>query len=323
MTASGRRTLLYGSCVVLAAGLLFAGYGITVPPDAGTRLNGAAILAGMGEYDKALAECRLVLEEHPDNLDARIFRATFLAMAERHGEAVAAYDDALGRPDVTPSMRLDLLQDRAGALLAAGRTDEFARARSELAAEGGKDRVLVLDGIAAAGREEWGIAADRFAEALALRPEDQGLKARLWNALVARGDHALAGGDYTAAAAAYDHARTLFPRAGKAHLKAAEVRLATGDVQAALPLLREAGAGTAGGAPLVCRGSVLLLEAGDMEGALDARDGDFVVDPAGTKALLQKEPAWISHHAHPEVKALLEMDEEIAGRFDGREASDR
>ena len=43
-TKSKRRGLLYGGAVLSAAVLLFLGFGITIAPDLGTRLSGAAML---------------------------------------------------------------------------------------------------------------------------------------------------------------------------------------------------------------------------------------------------------------------------------------
>ncbi|MCK6459884.1 MAG: tetratricopeptide repeat protein, partial [Planctomycetes bacterium] len=132
MSKGRRRVFLYATAIAVAGGLLFAGYGITVPPDAGTRLQGAAFLATLGDTERALEVCDQVLREHPDSVDARVFRATFLAAAGRHDDAVLAYEDAIARTE-DESGRCDLVLDRASVLLQAGRTKEFEAERQRLA----------------------------------------------------------------------------------------------------------------------------------------------------------------------------------------------
>ena len=112
MSRGRRRALLYATAIAAATGLLFAGYGITVPPDPGTRLQGAAFLAALGDTERALEACDRVLEEHPESLDARVFRATFLAAAGRHDDAARAYEEAIARTN-DESVRCDLVLDRA------------------------------------------------------------------------------------------------------------------------------------------------------------------------------------------------------------------
>ena len=58
-TRKQRRGILYTTAVLAGAVLLFLGFGVTLPPDLGTRLSGAALLAGAGDYDKALEEVDL------------------------------------------------------------------------------------------------------------------------------------------------------------------------------------------------------------------------------------------------------------------------
>jgi len=324
MSERRRRALLYAVCVVFGAGLLFAGFGITVPPDAGTRLNSATMLASVGRIDDALAECEHVLREHPENPDARVFKATFLAMAERHDEALAAYDDALAHAADDRALRLDLEIDRAGVLLDAGRLDEFRRVRDRLEREGAGHRVTLLDGVAAAKRGEWTIAVDALRRAHEDAPDDEQVKARLWNACMERGRAALAAGALPEARTAFAAAAGYFPRATKAHLMVAEVLLAQADPAGATKWLQKAGQKTPGVAPLVFRAATQYLERGEMEAALDALDGAFHADPPGIQALLARDPAWRTHLDHPEVTAILEMDlEKRPDRFDPDRGSDR
>ncbi|MHC5053029.1 MAG: tetratricopeptide repeat protein, partial [Planctomycetota bacterium] len=305
---SRRRAVLYGAGIVAAAGLLFTGYGISVPPDAGVRLNGATLLAGAGQYDQALEICDLVLREHPDSLDARVFRATFLSMAGRHDAAVAAYDDALAHlGERDEEVRRDLVLDRAGVLLAAGRHDEFRRECDRLARLGPDDhRSLILQGMAAVQASDWDAAVAAYRGAHERRPLDESIKARLWNALVDQGQAALAARRFEKAQQAFDAAQPLFPTAKKAHLKAIEVRLAQGDPEDALRRCRTLGPDTPGIAPLLFRGATALLEAGNRPQALDALDAALESDPGGTRALLDKEPAWKPFRNDPDVRRILE-----------------
>jgi tetratricopeptide (TPR) repeat protein len=307
MSPAKRRTLLYGVCVVLGAGLLVAGFGITVPADAGTQLSGAAILARLGDTDGALAACDQVIADDPECLDAHIYRATFLAMAGRNDESVRAYDEALRRVD-TAELRLDLIQDRASVLLAAGRVDDFDRAFAEMQAKGGPDRVRLLDGIRAAHDKEWARAVNAFADLLQRSPGDERIKARLWHAHMERGREAVAGGSFGEAKQSFDAAASLIPKAAEAHLQAAEVRFAIGEVGDGLAIVRELGPKTPGIAPLVHRAAVALLAKGDREGALDALDAAYSVDPAGTKTLVEKEEAWKAIADDPVVRHVLETD---------------
>jgi tetratricopeptide (TPR) repeat protein len=305
MTSSRRRAVLYGAGIVAAAVLLFSGYGITVHP--GVRLNGATLLAGAGQYDQALEICDVVLREHPDSLDARVFRATFLSMAGRHDAAVAAYDDALAQlGDRDEEMRRDLILDRASTLLAAGRRDEFRRECDRLVRLGADHRALVLQGMAAAQASDWDTAVDAYRGAHKHRPLDEPIKARLWNALVEQGQAALAARHFEKAQQAFDEAQPLFPTATKAHLKAIEVRLAQGDPEDALRRCRELGPKTPGIAPLLFRAATALLEAGNRSQALDALEAALKADPGGTRALFDKESAWKNCRDDPDVRRILE-----------------
>lgn len=306
MTDSRRRAVLYGAGILAAAVLLFAGYGITVPPDPGVRLNGATLLAGAGQYDKALEICDIVLREHPDNLDARVFRATFLAMAGRHDAAVAAYDDALAHVGDDEEMRRDLILDRASILLAAGRHDEFRRECDRLERLGPDHRWLVLRGMAAAQASDWDAAVEAYRGAHQRRPGDEPIKARLWNALVEQGQAALAARRFEQAEQAFDAAQPLFPTVKRAHLKAIEVNLAQGDPEDALRRGRALGPDTPGVAPLLFRAATALLQAGRRAQALEALEAALEADPAGTRALLDKESAWEACRDEPDVRRILE-----------------
>jgi tetratricopeptide (TPR) repeat protein len=171
MTTARRRIALYAVCLVLGAGLLIAGFGVTVPPDPGVRLSGARLLAGLEDYDRALAVCAQVIEEHPDCVDARVYRATFLAMAERHTEAIAAYDDALAHLEGHGELRRQLLTDRASVLLAGGRKEEFALARDDLARERVDAGVHLLDGLKARHEGDSDAAAQALRRAVESDPE--------------------------------------------------------------------------------------------------------------------------------------------------------
>lgn len=306
MTNGRRRAVLYGAGIVAAAALLFAGYGITVPPDPGVRLNGATLLAGAGRYDQALEICDIVLREHPDSLDARVFRATFLAMAERHDAAIAAYDDALAYVGDDEEVRRDLILDRASVLLAAGRQDDFRRECERLERLGPDHRWLVLKGMAAAQASDWDTAVEALREAHQRRPDDEPIKARLWSALVEQGQTALAARRLQQAQQAFDAAQLLFPTAKKAHLKAIEVKLAQGDPEDALRRGRALDRDTPGVAPLLFRAATALLEAGNRPQALDALTAALESDPRGTRALLDKESAWEACRDDPDVRRILE-----------------
>jgi tetratricopeptide (TPR) repeat protein len=314
MSSGRRRAVLYGAGILAAAVLLFTGYGISVPPDPGVRLNGATLLAGAGEYDEALKLCDIVLREHPDNLEARVFRATFLSMAGRHDEAVAAYDEALAHVGGDEEMRRDLILDRASSLLAAGRHEEFQRERERLARLGGDHRALVLEGMAAAEASDWDKAVEAYRGAHVRRPQDEPIRARLWNALVEQGQAALAARSFEKAQEAFDAAQPLYPTATKAHLKGIEVRLAVDDPEDALRRCRALGPDTPGIAPLLFRAATALLEAGNRTLALEALQAALEADPGGTRTLLDKEAAWDACRGDSDVVRILETRQFRRGR---------
>jgi tetratricopeptide (TPR) repeat protein len=313
VSRTGRRVLLYTAGLVLAAGGVWLKYGYEVAPDPGVRLNGAALIAGLGQYDEALGICETVLEEHPDNVEARIYKATFLAAAGRLDEALGAYDDALAHVGEDAEMRRNLRQDRAGVLLSLGRMNDFRAEREKLAAAAMDHRVHVLDGMAASRGGDHAAAVEAFAQAHALVPEDNHVKARLWQALMDRGEAALADRRFDEAKAAFDTACPLFEKATNAHLKAAEVRLATGEVDAAATILRDLGPGTPGAAPLLFRVATVRLRAHEVDRAVDALEAAFQVDPKATRVLLEKEETWASYRENPRVRALLTHKSTEAG----------
>jgi tetratricopeptide (TPR) repeat protein len=304
-----RRILLYGLGVGLAAGLLFAGFGITVPPDPGTRLNGAALLANMGQIDEALEACARTLREHPDSLNARIYRATFLAMGERYDEALEAYDDALAHLDEDhEGLRRDLRIDRAGVLLAVGRQDAFDHELELLRREGAHRHAWLLEGHAAERREEWGAAVAAYRRGLDGASDDEHLRGRLWGALMRQGDALVAERRFEEARAVFDEACPLLEDRSRALLRAAEVRLAMEDHSGAIAVLRRAGPSTPGVAPLIFRGATGLLGQGREREALEALEGAWAVDPKGTVVLLRSEAAWSAQSGAPLVKRILSSD---------------
>jgi tetratricopeptide (TPR) repeat protein len=312
VSSGRRRALLYGTGLVAAAGLLFAGYGITVPPDPGSRLNGAAFLAGLGQTDQALAACDEVIKEHPDSHDAFVFRATFLAMAGRHDEALVAYDDAIARAK-DDSVRCDLVLDRASVLLRAGRTKEFKGERDRLATMGAGYRLDVCEGLWAEKEGAFGAAVAAYGRVHEARPADEQVKSRLYTVLLELGREQLGAGLYAEARKALDRAVALLPRARDARLRAAEVCLATRDADGAIAHLREVGRKAPGVAPLVFRASTLLLEQRRREEALDALAAALQADPKGAFALLQNETIWRDELSRPDVKELLETEQPSTG----------
>jgi len=305
MTHAKRRALLYGISVVFGAGLLFAGFGITLPPDPGTQLSGARVLAQLGQTDEAIRLCDEVLKHDPDCVEAHLYRATFLAAAKRYEDALEAYGSALERAD-SADLKLNIRQDRAAIYLVTGDEAAFTQERAVIAAAGSDARVQLLDGMQAVQRKEWARAVKALEEAVRLSPDDQGAKGRLWNAYMERGRAALAGGLFGEAQQAFDAARALVPAAYDAHLQAAEVRLALDKPSEAVAIIREVGERTPGIAPLVFRASVGLLAAGDVEGALDAVDAAYVLDADGTRILLAKAPEWEPYRDRETVRIILE-----------------
>ena len=307
MSRTRRRVLLYSGGLAAIAALLYAGFAIAVPPDAATRLNGAAFLASLGQTDQALAACDAVLREHPDSADARVFRATFLAMAGRHADALAAYDDAIAHTS-DRGVQCDLVLDRASVLLQAGRTQEFKAERDRLAAMGAGHRLDVCEGLWAEKEGAWGAAVAAYGRAYEARPTDELLKSRLYVALLELGREALGAGRFEDAKGALDRAVALLPRAREGHLRAAEVCLAIRDADGAVLHLRAAGRKAPGLAPLVFRAATMLLEAGRREDALDALGAALVADEQGARALLRNETVWQRELSASDVREILDSE---------------
>ncbi len=303
-----RRTWLYGAGVALAAALLFVGYGITVPPDPGTRLSGAAILAQVGDYPRALEVCDLTIREHPDHAEAHLFRASILSMAGRHIEALAAYDRSLVLLTDETILR-DIVADRASVLLALGRSAEFRAQRELLAATAIDHRVHLLDGLAAQTAGDWAGAAGAYRQAVAAAPGDARIAFRLWEAEMGRGEAALAAARWEEAKAAFDAAREAVPAEPRAHLRAAEARLALHDAMGAIEVLREVGRSTPGIAPLVFRAATMELDEGRGTRAYWALQAALQSDPEGIRALLAAEPSWRRCGGDPRVLEALSTNE--------------
>ncbi|MHC4224254.1 MAG: tetratricopeptide repeat protein [Planctomycetota bacterium] len=324
MTTARRRLALYAACLVLGAGLLVAGFGITVPPDPGVRLSGARLMAGLGNYDRALAICAQVTEEHPDCVDARVFKAAFLAMAERHDEAIAAYDDALAHLAGQSELRRRVLTDRASVLLAGGRKEEFARARDDLARERMDAGVHILDGLKAREEGNSDAAAEALRRAIAIDPEGQQARALLFSTLMDLGQGAVADGKFAGANRAYDEASALYPTLTEATLKAAEVRLAERDPEGALEVLGGKESSGRGVAPLAFRAATALLAQGRTKEALRGLEAAARADREATRALFDREPAWEPYRNETTTQSLFKNPHPDAdGAIDRKGASDR
>lgn len=295
MSETRRRVALYVTGVGVAAALLFAGFGITVPPEAGTRLSGASLVAALGDFDQALAICETVLEEHPDSVDARVYRATFLAKAERYEEALVAYDDALAHAEKSSELSRNLRADRASVLLSMGRNKEFAAAREELARERLDASVHLLDAVAAIKRKDEAGAEAALRRVLAEDPANASATGMLVVLLRRRGEAALAERDFATSLKALQEARGLAPQDIELGFLAAEVHLALGQEIAAMRVLEEIGLRERGAAPLAFRAATALLERGRKELALEALAAAWKADARAAEALYKKHPAWASH----------------------------
>ncbi len=304
MSRAKMRTILYSAGIVLSAGLLFAGFGITIPPDPGTRLHGASLIAALGNFDDALAICDKVLEEHPDNFDARVYRATFLAQAERHEEALKAYDDALRHTDdrkLTRSLRVD----RASVLLNAGRESEYKRARDALAAERVDQHVHMLDGIALRRKREWKKAAEAFRRALDLDPENRNARSLLIDVLVAHGGKALSERNFQQSLEAHKAALAADPERVDVALKTAEVHLALEQELEARKVLEAIGLKNRGVTPLLCRAAAGLWQRGEKELALDTLATAYKAAATSTQALFDKDPVWSKLRQTTSLKRIV------------------
>jgi tetratricopeptide (TPR) repeat protein len=302
--AGRRRTALYATAVVLGGALLLLGFGITVPPDLGTRLSGAALLAQVGDYDSALAELDAAIRENPRSVDAFVYRGAICARAARHADALAAYDRALalGAP---PALARDIAVDRASVLLALGRAEEFRAERDRLAREAEDSRIHLLDGIAAEHARDWAGAAAAYRRAADRDPSDEATRSRLYAVEIRRGEAALAEGRLVEARDAFDAARAAMPGDAGAHLRAAEVRIALDDAPGALDVLRGVRRDTPGAAALVFRAATRELDAGRGERAFWALAAAMEADPEGTASRVRAEPAWRACAEDPRLLELL------------------
>jgi len=291
MSRAKMRVTLYSATIVLAAGLLFAGFGITIPPDPGTRLHGATLIAALGNFDEAIAICDQVLDEHPKNVEARVYRATFLAQAGRYDDALDAYDDALRHND-DGDLDRSLRADRASVLLHAGRRAEYKRARDKLAAERVDACVHMLDGVAARRSREWEKAADAFRRALDLDPGNRNARSLLVDVLVARGNQALNERGVEQALEAYKAALAADPERVDVALKTAQAHLALGQELDARKVLEAVGVKNRGVAPLLCRAAAGLWQRGEKKAALDTLATAYEADATSTKALFDTDPVW-------------------------------
>ena len=286
-----KRSMLYGGAIATAALLLFLGFGVTIPPDLGTRLSGAAMLAGLGSHDEALEVVELGIKDHPEHIDGYVFRAAILAQAKRYDQSIVAYDRVLEHPDATGTVGRGVRQDRASVLLAADRTAEFEKARDELAAGGVDQYVHSLDGLAAAKRGDWA-ASVRHWEAVGKLAESPSQRSYLFDALMQVGRAATADGKFEEAQGHFDRAREVLPDVPKPFLKAAEVRLGEGDARGALAAIAGCRDGVPGVAPLRVRAATTLLELGETDLAWSAIEAAYRCDPDATSTLVEQEPTW-------------------------------
>jgi len=315
-TPTQRRGILYSTAVAVGATLLFLGFGITVAPDLGTRLSGAALLAGSGAYDKALEVVDIGIREHPEELDGYVFRAAILARAERYDGALAAYDEALEHERATGDVRIELIQDRASILLALKRMDEFRDACDELTANGATDRVHTLEGLAACQAKDYATAARHFEAALALDDSQQS-RGRVWDVLLTWGRDLVAEGRLDEARRCFERAGELIPGNAVAFLKGAEVRLAEDDPDGALAIMAGCPAGVPGAAPIYFRIATAYLAKGDSTHAqaLQCLADAVSADRESVLALLEQEPAWDALRKDATFAKLL-VDAEQQSRTD-------
>ncbi|MHC4956189.1 MAG: tetratricopeptide repeat protein [Planctomycetota bacterium] len=303
-TQTRRRGILYSGATIVAAVLLVLGFGVTLPPDLGTRLSGASMLAMAGSFDEALAEIELGIREHPDKLDGYIYRATLLARMERYDEAIEAYGRAIEHEEAEGDIRRRLQQDRASVLLVTDRTAEFQTARDDLAAGGMDQYVFALDAIAAQRRDDLPEAARHFRKALTLE-DTRDLRARLWDVIMTMGIKAIADGRLEEAESHFSECSGVMPGNAKAFLKGGEVRLAENDAKGALVVLKACPKDAPGLAPLLFRCGTAMLNSGDSEAALDAFGHAVLADKDSVVALLDSEPAWAALREDARCKAIL------------------
>jgi len=303
-TRRQRRGILYSVASVAGAALLFLGFGITLPPDLGTRLTGAAMLAAAGAYEEALEVVETGIREHPEELDGYVFRAAILARAERYDESVRAYDEALEHENATGEVRLDLIQDRASILLALKRMDDFHVACSELERMGGDYQVATLRGLAAHTEKDYETATRHFEAALTLHDTSE-TRGRVWDVLLIWGRDLVAEGSLDTARRCFERAGELMPKNAVAFLKGAEVRLADDDPAGALTIMSGCPVGAAGSAPIYFRIATAFLAEGHEEPALDAIADALRADRESALALMDQEPSWKPMREDARVKKML------------------
>ncbi|MFQ5845335.1 MAG: tetratricopeptide repeat protein [Planctomycetota bacterium] len=197
--------------------------------------------------------------------------------------------------------------DRASVLVAAGRLEEFAAQRRELARAGPDHRLDVADGLWAAAEERWPEALAAFRRALERRPDDVMIRSRVFHLEMERGRRALARGGFEEAQGAYDAARALFPSESRAQLEAARVRLRGGRPVDALEVLRDLPPGAPGVSELVFDTATVLVDSHQDALALWALRAAVQADGAGTLDLLRSEPAWAARRSDPRILEILAL----------------
>lgn len=299
-----RRGILYGVAIGAASILLFLGFGLTLPPDLGTRLSGAALLAGAGDYDNALAEIERGIDEHPEHLDGYVFRAAILGAAQRYDESIDAYDKALQHENATGAMRRQIVQDRASVLLQVDRLDEFRAARDELAVEGVDQYVHTLDALLAAHRKEWATAIRHWEEVVKADDTPQ-FRSLLWDALLRQGRNDIVEGRYEQAEARFVRAGELIPGDPDPFLKGGEVRLAEDDPKGALAILNGCPPDAPGLAPLLFRCATELRAKGEPDLAWASISRAIRADKEATRVLLEQDPGWSELRESDRMRSLL------------------
>lgn len=302
-----RRGWLYSVSTLLATGLIFLGFGVTVAPDLGTRLAGAGLLAAAGSFDDALDEVDRGIEEHPELLDGFVYRAAILAQAARYEESIKAYDRALAHDKAVGFLRRSLIQDRSSVLLVLGDVDAVQAARDELALESVDRYVCTLDAVLAEKREDWSAAVRHWEKAVELEGTDL-LKGHLWNALMRQGQIAVASGRLDEARTTFARASDVLPGEWQSFFKGAEIRLAEQDPTGAMIALEACPENTPGLAPLLFRCATEFFQKGELDAAWDAIAKSVAADRDATAVLLDQEPAWKHERDSARMKAIFALD---------------
>ncbi|MEE8107418.1 MAG: tetratricopeptide repeat protein [Planctomycetota bacterium] len=304
-----RRAALYGVALLIGGGLLVSGFAITLPPDPATQLHGAALIGnGMGQYDKAIEMVYEVLEDHPDNAEAHLYLASFLAGSEQYDKSIEAYDEAIRRIE-DREVRRDARVDRASLLLTLGRRKEFIEEKDALALQKRGHRIALLDGIMHISDRNWDMAADSLERAVAAKPGDETIKGRLYAVCLEQARADLSEGYFEKSAAHYGRARRLLPTAKEAILQAADLFLAMAKPQQALEVLSPLNPRARGVSTLTFRAATLLLEDGKIDAAVTAVESARAAKPDEVEELLRADPAWIERAQDPRVHKLLHRNE--------------